>query len=122
MTSQEGSSVVEHLGVLESDDADDGRHLRLVDDLPRPEFRGRGRSARVGHFDSCPKFPKKKLVSRVLREEGTCGGCTYGQHVGGRLVVDDLSGPLSRLFALQGGRTHRLVDGVVKAPGSPSMQ
>ena len=61
MTSQEGSSVVEHLGVLESDDADDGRHLRLVDDLPRPEFRGRGRSARVGHFDSCSKFPKKNL-------------------------------------------------------------
>ena len=68
------------------------------------------------------EISQKKLVSRVLREEGTCGGCTYGQHVGGRLVVDDLSGPLSRLFALQGGRTHRLVDGVVKAPGSPSMQ
>ena len=53
---------------------------------------------------------------------GAYGGGTYGQHVGGRLVVDDLSGPLSRLFTLQGGRTDRLVDGVVKAPGSPSMQ
>ncbi len=57
MTSQEGSRVVEDLRVLESDDADDGRQLRLVDDLPRPEFRGRGRSARIRHFDSC----KKKL-------------------------------------------------------------